>query len=111
MGQSVVLDEAEISKALNQINNYADFLARTVEEYMNLLYEVPGEKAITDVLICAELIEMIQKVFMVPIRVRNTCEDAVKTIKKMIPEVETADNFTYPGEVMASISALLAKLM
>ncbi len=111
MGQSVVLDEAEISKALNQINNYADFLARTVEEYMNLLYEVPSEKAITDVLICAELVELIRKVFMFPIQIRNTCDDAVRTMKKMIPDIEATDNFTYPGEVMATISALLAKFM
>ena len=111
MGQSVVLDEAEIAKASNQITTYAEFLTGIIEEYVKILMDVPKEKAIVDVLICTELLDLIRKVTPYKFQICQTGDDVSEAMKDIYAEVESADDFKYPGEFMATVSALLANFL
>jgi len=109
--KGVVLDEMELSKATNQIKAYADFLVRVIEEYMNIVANIPEEKAISDILIRGELIRLIAQVAPLREEIDDTCEMMSQTLKGLVAYVEAADNFKYPGEFAASVSALLASFL
>lgn len=111
MSRYVVMDEGELSRAANQIKSYADFIARSIEEYIQILAKIQNEKAISDELICAKLSELATQVAPYKSSIYDECEKITKIINDDISAITGEDNFKYPGEWLASISALLAQFL
>ena len=108
MGKDIVYDEGELSIAANNILNYADFLSRYIEEYIGLLQELQN-KGIRDELICSKITGLKTAVEPYKISVYDNGESMIGKINKSVDEMETADDFRFPGDITLEISALLAR--
>lgn len=108
MGKDIVYDEGELSIAANNILNYADFLSRCIEEYIGLLNELQN-KGIRDELICSKITGLKAAVEPYKISVYDNGESMTGKVKKSVDEMETADDFRFPGDITSEISALLAR--
>ena len=108
MGKDIIYDENELAIAVNSIMGYADFLARCIEEYVGLLNELQN-KGIQDELVCSEITGLIATIEPYKTSIYDTCESVAGKINKSMGEVETADSFRFPNDIISAISTLLAR--
>lgn len=111
MDRSVYIEESELSVAGNQIKSYADFLARSIEEYIRILADIQKDKAISDDLICAEISLLAEQMMPYKLSIYDNCERITEIISSNIADIVSEDDFRYPAEISAKISSLLASFL
>lgn len=111
MEKYVYIEEGEMSKACNQIKSYADFLSRSIEEYLKELASIQNDKVIADDLICSKLSALAEQVMPYKTSIYEECKKIDSIIQKEIQDIKTEDNFKYPAEMISTISSLLAKFL
>lgn len=110
MGKDIVYDENELSIAVNHIMNYADFLSRCIEEYIELLHKLQNKGTQTE-RICSEIEALITAVELHRTAIYDVGESVIAKINKSMGEIETADDFRFPYDIISAISALLAQFL
>lgn len=111
MGKYVYIKESELSRASNQIKSYADFLSRSLEEYIQILATVQNEKAIADELICSRLSALAEQILPYKTSIYDECEKISGIISSDITNISAEDNFRYPADMISTISSLLASFL
>lgn len=107
MGYKVVCNEAEITLASNKIENYVDFLARSIQLFNQQLATIQ-DGPIKDNAICSKLYllsEQIKPCIETFEAIRDNCKAIVKND---LEQIEVADDYKYPDMDIAKISSMLA---
>lgn len=108
MPKDIVYDEIELSMVMNSIVNYADFLSRCIEQYIGLLNQLKN-KGIQDELICSKIEALVVAIKPYKTVIYEECKGISEKVNKSLIEVESADNFYFPNDIVSMISSLLAK--
>ena len=107
MKTDVVSAEAEMSVAANNIQEYASFLSRTIQEYTNILAEIQN-KAIQDDLICAKLSGIEKSLRPYKTSFADDGEELKQAVKEFIRCVEAADCFSFSSDVVFKMKSLFS---
>lgn len=110
METGVVCSEAEMSMLSNVINEYIDFLQRTMEEYTRILSDIQ-EMAVKDETICNALSSIAKEVRKQKFPLRIEKGLLSERMKRYARNIEDADKFQFPNEFGARVSALLARML
>lgn len=94
MEKKVVNAENELSIAANKINNYGEFLCRSIEKYIAILAKIQNG-AIKDQLISAKLSNLASQLKPYRSSVLTECENISSYVKSDINEIEKADSFKF----------------
>lgn len=107
MSTDIICAEGELSKAVNQIGEYSDFLVRTIRAYKKIVEEIQNQ-GIQDELINKKLAEMM--VLLNPLEHLLITENSFISIKigKYITSIEQADQFIFPADVTSSVMSILS---
>lgn len=110
MGQEFVLDESEISLAVNKITTIIQFLQESVDSYISILEKVETE-GINDDLVCSKLesLAAIANLYRKKLETFNTKFSA--DINTSISSVEDSDNFQFPSDLMTYVTYLLSNFL
>lgn len=110
MKTDIVCAEAELSIAVNNIVEYADFLSRTIEAYISVLAEIQ-EKGVQDELVCSKLSAIAQSLKPYKISVKEECDNFAADVRKYITEVSDADNFKFPMDITSTITSIVSRFI
>lgn len=108
--KDIVCAEAELSIAANQIANYANFLATSIETYCCTLAWI-WSHGIQDTQVKLQLSLLSYEVFSYSKELADQGEAIAKAIKSYIDNMEKADNFKFPEDPSSEISQLLAQFV
>lgn len=111
MDKYVYVKESELSRACNQVKSYADFLSRSIEEYIQILATIQNDKAIADELICSKLSSLAEQIMPYKTSIYDECEKISGIINSDIADISAEDNFRYPADMISTISSLLASFL
>ena len=106
----IIISEAEMTKAINQISAYVEFLAGCAKEYRSILTEL-SQCGIQDVAIKAALFDLQAEVNGFDGSVPESSLEAVEAFRSFLDELATADDFVYPYSMLDRISILLAQFL
>ncbi len=110
MNVDIVCAEGELSMAVNRLTAYADFLARTLEAYLQTLSDIQ-EKGIQDELVCAKLAALAQALEPCKTAIPAACDALAADVHSYIQGVEAADRFVFPAEITASMASLAQQFL
>lgn len=110
MNVDIVCAEGELSMAVNNLVEYADFLARTIEAYIQTLSEIQ-EKGIQDDLVCARLSALAQALEPYKTTITSECEEIAADVRDYINGIEEADHFIFPSEITGSMASLAKQFL
>ncbi len=110
MAKDIVCAECELSIAANNIVEYGDFLARTIETYISVLTEIQ-EKGIKDELVCSKISSIVQLLKPYQTSILDVCEAIAFDVKDYIEEVEQADKFIFPSDITMTISSIVSRFL
>lgn len=110
MEKDIVYDENELSVAVNHVMNQIDFLSRCIEEYTELLRNLQRDGTQTEQ-ICSALEALITEAEPYKTAIYDIRENVVIQINKSMGEVETADDFRFPGDITSAVNSLLAQFL
>lgn len=106
----IIISESEMTKAINQLGYYVEFLAACAEEYRNILTKLT-EIGIKDVEIKAALFGLQNQVNMFDQKFPAICDDVKTVFNAFLTELDTVDNFFYPYSSLDQISMLLSNFL
>ena len=112
MRTDIISSETELAMAANQLCIYAEFLAESLQTYVQILRDLQGENgAIKDQLICARLNQIINEV---QDSITALCDEG-ETIRVKTAEytagVAKVDKFSFPTGIADSVRTLLRQLL
>lgn len=110
MSVDIVCAEGELSIAVNSLAEYADFLARTIEAYVQTLSEIQ-EKGIQDDLVCSKLSALARDLEPYKTAIPEECEAIAADVKEYISGIEESDRFQFPEEITGSLSSLASQFL
>lgn len=110
MARDIVCAEAELSIAANNLVEYADFLSRTIESYIDVLYKIQT-RGIRDDLVCSELSSIAQMIEPCKAEIKEVCDEISADVREYIVGIARADNFTFPGEITSKIISLVTQFL
>lgn len=110
MKTDIVCAESELSMAVNNLVEYADFLTRTMESYISVLSEIQ-ENGIQDDLVCSKLSSIAQSLKPYKTSILDECEDIFTDVKDYIAGVAVADNFKFPNNITTTIASLVDRFL
>lgn len=106
--KDIVCAEAELSIAVNQIVNYANFLASSIETYISILSDIQT-RGIEDALVSAQLTQLALNVQPYKQMLVKKAEEVQAVVKSYVEDVAAADKFQFPEDPASGVSALLAQ--
>ena len=103
-----VIDEAEVSVAVNKILRETEILYNSINEYIKVLEGIKSSGAIQDNLINAEIMELAMKVQNIQNGVREIGSNQIDYIlRQAVYEIEEQDNFRFPDDIISIVSGIL----
>lgn len=108
MKADFVLSESEVSIAVNQIMNHAEFLSQSIDTYIKILSQVQSE-GIKDKLICSQLSNLATSVKEKQAGIAQVYENLANYINTEFNDVEDGDNFVFPFDFMTEVTSLLSR--
>ena len=108
--KDIVCAEAELSVAANQIANYANCLATSIEQYSNVLADI-WSHGIVDEQVRVRLNLLKFRVLAHKKILAEQGDEIQKAIKSYIDNIAQADNFKFPEDPSSEISRLLAQFV
>lgn len=108
MKADFVLAQSEISIAVNQIVNHAEFLSQSIDTYIEILSQVQG-KGIKDKLICSQLSDLASSVKEKQVNIAQIYENLGKYMEAEFNDVQDGDNFIFPFDLMTEVTSLLSQ--
>lgn len=102
------LDESEISIAVNQMINHAEFLSQSIDTYIGILSQIQGN-GIKDRLICSQLSDLAISVKEKQVGIAQVYENLGKYMETEFNEVQEGDNFIFPFDIMTEVTSLLSR--
>ena len=106
----IIISEAEMAKAINQLGYYADFLAQCAVEYRATLLKLT-EMGVKDVKIKAALFDLQNQVNMFDQKFPGLSGQAKTKISAFLTEVEAVDKLAYPYSTLDQISMWLSSFL
>lgn len=110
MRKDIVSAEAELSVAANQIARYADFLAESVQTYVQILSRLQTQ-GIQDDLVCARLTEIALSVQPAVRELGDQSETIRSKVSEFISEVEKVDKLAFPSGVIEIIKSVFSQFI
>ncbi len=110
MNTDIVCAEGELSIAANNLAEYADFLSRIMEAYVDILSQIQNN-GIQDDLVCLKLSSIAQSLNPYKTSIKDECEDITADIRNYIDEVSRVDNFRFPTDLTSTIASLVAQFL
>lgn len=108
--KNVVYDEYELSIAINNIEKHADYLSRSIDEYISILKKLKSD-GIKDKEICSRIEELISSLTPYRYVINDDCRYIKSNINKSMNEVSSADNFKYPTTITDAVASILSRFL
>ena len=106
----IIISEAEMSKAINQVGAYVEFLAGCAQEYRQILTKL-SEMGIQDVAIKSELFTLQNKVNGFDQVLPDSGQQAIMAFRAFQEQLAAVDDFAYPYSKLDQISILLSQFL
>ena len=106
----IIISEAEMTMAINQLSYYAEFLAACAVEYRGILTKLT-EMGVKDVQIKAALFDLQHQVNVFDQKFPGLCDEAQTAFRAFLTELDVVDNFSYPYSRLDQISILLSSFL
>ncbi len=103
MEKDIVIVESEISQTKQDIARYIEFLEARISEYNNLLTTLT-EVGIKDELITGRIKRISPQMTQRMRTISDVISQALKEISADVSEIESADEFVFPHDLMSEIS-------
>lgn len=110
MAKNVVINEAEISKCINAIQSYADFLIMTIEKYNDELQELQNG-GIQDEVIRAQIGELAEEVTSYKNMLSEIITHMSPIVQEGLEAITYIDNFTFPESEMNAVESIINQLI